>query len=393
MTASTRERIFSVDVLRGLIMVIMAIDHTREFVNISAMSFNAEDLTQTTFALFFTRWITHFCAPVFMFTAGIGAYLRLQRGGTKAELSKFLWTRGLWLLLLELTVVRLTFFFDVSYNPIFLLVFWSIGMSMIALAAMIHLPFRAILAVSVAMIAFHNLADRITPEQLGVAPWLWNIFHRPGLLLANPVLIVGYPLIPWIGVIGVGFCFGHLYGRPSDERRRIMIWMGVTMTVAFVALRFVNVYGDPLHWTTQSRTGFTLLSFLRATKYPPSLLFLLMTLGPAIAFLGLIDKVQPKPANPLVVFGRTPQFYFIMHIAVIHVVAILLGVVRYGYQPFLLTPPPTMGGPNPLYPADYGWGLTTTYLVWVVVVIVMYPMCRVLARLKASRRDWWLSYL
>lgn len=382
-----KERIVSVDVLRGLVMVLMAIDHTREFVNISAMSFRADDLTRTTTALFLTRWVTHFCAPVFMFTAGIGACLRLQRGDSTRELSTFLWTRGLWLLFLELTAVRLVFFFDITYNPIFLLVFWSIGMSMIVLAGMVYLPNRLVLAVSVAMIAFHNMADSMTPEQLRLAPWLFNLLHRSGPVHTDPLVIVGYPLIPWIGVMGVGFCFGRLYQRSSLERRHLMLWIGTGLTVAFVVLRFFNLYGDPSPWQS------SFLSFLATTKYPPSLLFLLMTLGPAIIFLGLADGLQASADNPLVVFGRTPQFYFIVHLALIHALAIGMGLARYGYQPFIFTPPPTIGGARDLYPPDYGWNLGTTYLAWFGVVAAMYPLCRWMARFKARNPAWWVSYL
>jgi uncharacterized membrane protein len=373
-------------------MIIMALDHTREFVNASVLIFNPEDLTKTTYALFFTRWITHFCAPVFAFTAGLGAYLRLQRNGDKRELSRFLWTRGLWLIVLEFTAVRFAFFFNVNYNPSFLLVFWMLGIGMIALAALIHLPFRALAGVSIAMIALHNLLDKVTPAQFGAYGWIWNVLHQPGLIYPSPAIIVAYPLIPWIGVMSAGFCFGQIYRLPDERRRKALIVTGLALTAAFILLRFVNVYGDLRPWTSQPRPGFTLLAFLRTNKYPPSLDFLLMTLGPAIAFLGLFDRVRVKPSSPLLVFGRTPQFFFIVHIAVIHLFAIGMGYMKYGSQPFLWQPSPNIGG-APIYPAGYGWSLPVTYLVWIAVVIVMYPMCRWLSDLKARRRDWWLSYM
>ena len=386
------KRVFSIDALRGLIIIIMALDHTREFVNASALTFDPEDLSKTTYALFFTRWITHFCAPVFAFTAGMGAFMRLERGGTTGELSRFLVTRGLWLIFLEFTIVRFTFFFNVDYNPTFLLVFWMLGVSMIALAALIHLPYRALAVASVAMIALHNLLDKITPAQFGGYGWIWNILHQPGLIYPKPVVIVAYPLIPWIGVMAAGFCFAKVYRLPDDRRRKVLIATGLAITAAFILIRFANVYGDIRPWATQPRPGFTLLAFLRTNKYPPSLLYLMMTLGPAITFLGLIDRVQPKITNPVIVFGRTPQFYFIVHIAVIHLFAIALGYLRYGAQPFLWQPSPNIGG-APTYPAGYGWSLTATYLVWIAVVVTMYPLCRWLANLKATRREWWLSYL
>jgi uncharacterized membrane protein len=389
-----RERVFSVDLVRGLIIAIMALDHTRDFVNSSALLFNPEDLSKTTHALFFTRWITHFCAPVFAFTAGIGAFLRLERGLGKAELSRFLWTRGLWLVVLEFTAVRLVFFFGLNYtdHPTFFLVFWMLGISMIALAALIHLPFRVLAGVSIAMIALHNLADRITPAEFGSYSWIWNVLHQPGLINADPVMIIGYPLIPWIFVVSAGFCFGKVYRLPSEQRSKLLIWTGLALTAAFVLIRFVNVYGDLRPWAPQANPGFTLLSFLRVTKNPPSLDFLLMTLGPAIAFLGLVDRAQPKASNPFIVFGRTPLFFFVAHFAVIHLIAIAMGYMRYGAQPFLWQPSPVVGG-APIYPEGYGWSLPTTYAVWLLVVVVMYPLCLWLAKLKARRRDWWLSYL
>ncbi len=388
---TTKQRIFSVDVLRGLIIVIMALDHTREYVNAQAITFNPEDLTKTTYAFFFTRWITHFCAPVFAFTAGLGAFLKLERGGTKAELSRFLWTRGLWLVFLELTAVRFTFFFSLTDNPTFLLVFWMLGVGMIALAALIHLPFRVLAGLSIAMIALHNLLDKITPAQFGGYGWIWNVLHQPGMVYPDPAVIAGYPLIPWVGVMAAGFCFGRIYRLPDERRRKTLIMLGLALTAAFIVLRFVNVYGDLRPWEVQPRPGFTLLAFLKTNKYPPSLLYLLMTLGPAILLLGLIDRVRPAVNNALLVFGRTPQFFFIMHIAVIHLLAVALGYYTYGAQPFLWTPPPGVGGTG--YPENYGWSLGTTYLAWMTVVVVMYPMCRILANLKATRREWWLSYL
>jgi uncharacterized membrane protein len=388
------ERVQAVDILRGIVMVIMALDHTRDYVHAAAMAFPPEDLTRTTAAIFFTRWITHVCAPVFMFTAGVSAYLRLERGGRKADLSRFLVSRGLWLVVLEFTIVRAGFFFDLSFNPLFLLVFWALGMSMIALAALIHLPPRVLAAVSVAMIALHNLSDGVAPAQLGAFGRVWQLLHAPGLLTAGPpVVIVAYPLLPWIGVMAAGFCFGRVYRLPADRRRSLLIRVGLVAIAAFVVMRWLNIYGDPRPWIAQSRPLFTLLSFLNASKYPPSLLFLLMTLGPALLFLGLVDRVRLSERHPFIVFGRVPLFYFVLHIPLIHALAIGLTWLRYGSAPFLFLPPPTLGTPRELFPPNYGWELWVTYALWLVVVVALYPVCRWFARLRARRRDWWLSYL
>jgi uncharacterized membrane protein len=390
----TRTRVQAVDILRGLVMVIMALDHTRDFVHSAAMVFQPEDLRQATPAIFMTRWITHFCAPVFMFSAGIGAFLRLERGGTRAELSRFLWTRGFWLVVLEFTVVRAGFFFELGFDPLFLLVFWALGISMIALAVLVHLPYRVLLAVAVASIALHNLFDGVTAAQFGPFGWAWQILHAQGLLLAGPpTVIVAYPLVPWIGVMAAGYCCGRVYRLPPARRRAVLSGLGLALTAAFLVIRAVNGYGDPRPWTAQSGPVFALLSFLNTTKYPPSLAFLLMTLGPALVLLALIDHLRVGERNPLLVFGRVPLFYFVLHIPLIHAIAIALTWLRYGGAPFLFTPPPTLGTPRDVFPPDYGWDLWAVYGVWAVVVLALYPVCLWFMRLRARRRDWWLSYL
>jgi uncharacterized membrane protein len=390
----TRQRVDSVDLLRGLVMVVMALDHTRDFVNSAAMAYRPEDLTQTTAAVFLTRWVTHFCAPVFMFCAGLGASFWLERRGDRSALSRFLWTRGVWLVLLELTVVRFAFFFDVDYSVVMLLVFWSLGLSMIALAGLIYLPVRALAALSLGVIVLHNLADGVQAASLGSAAWLWNVLHQPGAIAAgHRVVVVGYPLVPWMAVMALGFCAGRAYRLPAGTRRRRLVGSGLALTAAFVVLRWANVYGDPSPWEAQGTAIRTILSFLNTTKYPPSLLFLLMTLGPAIALLGALDGARPGERNPLLVFGRVPLFYFVLHLALIHAMEVGLTWLRYGSAPFVLMVPPTLGSPRDAFPADYGWSLTTTYVVWIGIVAALYPVCLWFSRLKRRRREWWLSYL
>lgn len=392
------KRVAPVDWLRGAVMIIMALDHTREFIHTGAMTFQPEDLTRTTPILFFTRWITHFCAPVFMFTAGMSVWFKLHRDQDRAGLARFLVSRGLWLVLLEVTVVRFAFFLNWTFDPIFLLVFWALGLSMVALAALIWLPTPLIAGVSIAMIALHNLVAPLSGATLAEMGWwgkLAMVLHQPGLLWPSPVTIVSYPLVPWIGVMAGGFALARVYAWPGERRRRALIAGGLALTVLFVALRSLNVYGDLRPWAMQDRGAvFTALSFLNTTKYPPSLDFLLMTLGPALLVLGLIDKINPRNTNPFVVFGRTPLFYFVAHIFAVHAVAILLGWWTYGWQPFLLLPPPTLGTPLEQFPSGYGWSLPATYAAWLFVVLALYPACRWYAEFKRRRRDlWWLSYL
>lgn len=390
-----RQRLASVDLLRGLVMVIMALDHTRDYVHEAAMISRPEDLAQTTAAIFLTRWITHVCAPVFMFCAGLGAFFWSERKGrTPANLSRFLLTRGLWLIVLEFTLVRVGFFFHLDYSLVILLVFWALGMCMIALAGLVHLPYRLLVVLSLGMILLHNAADGIRAADFGRWAWVWNVLHQQGVIqTGGPALLVAYPLIPWMGVMAAGFCFGRLYRLPSERRKPLFVRLGLALSAAFVVLRVLNVYGDPAPWTAQESFGFTVLSFLNTTKYPASLQFLLMTLGPAIALLGWIDDARPSDRNPLLVFGRVPLFYFVLHIPLIHAIAVFMTWLEYGVTPFLFLPPPTLGSPRELFPPDYGWSLGTTYLVWIAAVAALYPVCLWFSRIKARSRSWWISYL
>lgn len=358
-------RIQSVDALRGLIMIVMALDHTRDFFHSAALQFQPEDLSRTTAAIFFTRWITHFCAPVFMFTAGVGAYFLLQRGRTKAQVSSFLWTRGLWLIVLDLTAVR--FAMTWGQGPLLINVLWGLGWAMIALALLIHLPVRVLASLSVAVIALHNLADPISLPGL----------HQLGVFQVHgATVVISYTLIPWFAVMSAGFCFGEIF----TKHKQWMPAIGLGLTAAFLIIRTVNIYGDPAHWSGG------ILSFLRCNKYPPSLDFLLMTLGPAILLLSLFDKLQFRPFSPLLIFGRVPLFYFLVHLYLIHLLAVALTWIRYRQ----LVPV------NPLlriYPPGYGYRLWAVYVIWIAIMAMLYPLCFWFASVKQRRHDWWLSYL
>jgi len=385
-------RVASIDALRGMVMIIMALDHTRDYFHSAAMIFQPEDLTRTNAILFFTRWITHLCAPVFMFSAGLGAFFWLSRDGrTKRELTRFLWTRGLWLVVLDVTVVRFAMLFGMREGILILSVLWALGWSMVLLGLLVHLPLPALTALSIAGIALHNLADPIQAAQFGAFAPIWNILHQLGVFpVAGVPVLTAYPLIPWVFVMSAGFCFGHLFQLPS--RRQWLLRFGLALSVGFLIVRGINAYGDPQPWSN-TIPGTAVMSFLRTNKYPPSLAYLLMTLGPAMLLLWWLDRLNLKPANSLMVFGRVPLFYFIGHLFAIHSLTIPLALARYGHAGFLLHPLPSMGGDAKLYPPGYGYDLWVVYVVWLVVVALMYPLCLWFARLKQRRNDWWLSYL
>jgi uncharacterized membrane protein len=369
-------------------MVLMALDHVRYF--LMDVRVNPTDAATTTVPLFFTRWITHLCAPVFMVLAGVGARLSLGRGRDPGSLSRFLLTRGLWLVLLELTVARAAWQFNFDYGYSAALVLWALGWCMVALAAVVHLPDRWILLVGGAMVLLHNLADGVAAPGLGNLGWLWTILHEPGTITlgSGAGLFVLYPLVPWIGVMALGYAAGPIFTTEPALRDRTCVRLGLGLLAAFLILRWVNRYGDPSPWSVQSSLTRTVLAFLDTTKYPPSLLYLLMTLGPAVMFVPLFDRLQGRFADLLRVLGQVPLFFWLLHVPLIHGVAVALSLVRYGtVTPWLVRNPPVD------QPPDYGYGLPVVYFVTLAVVAVLYPVCRWFAAVKKRRRSVWLSYL
>jgi uncharacterized membrane protein len=395
--AQPAPRIQSVDALRGAIMILMAIDHIRDYIARSAMQFLPSDLARTTAAIFFTRWITHLCAPIFMLTAGLGAFLWMSRGHrSKGELARFLISRGVWLIFLELTVLRVIVFSQISFHasPVILLILWAIGLSMIALAGLIYLPMRLLAGLSIAIIALHNLLDSVSAERFGRTAWLWDILHQQNVFAFLGInFVTAYPVLPWIGVMAGGYCLGTLFSWDAKRRERFLMRLGLALTVAFVVLRAINLYGDPVRWRHQPSPLFTVLSFLNTTKYPPSLDFLLMTLGPGIVAMAWLERFHFSFTNPLIVFGRVPFFYYVTHLLVAHLIAIAMNLARYGRTSFLLIAPPSKGNRSELFPPDYGFPLWTVYAVWVGVLLLLYPACLCFARLKQRRHNWWFTDL
>ena len=404
-TDSSRGRVDSIDLLRGIVMVIMMLDHTRDFVHNAALQFDPTDPTHTNVALFFTRWITHFCAPVFVFLAGTGAYLQFLRGKSKGELSKFLVTRGLWLIVLEVTVVKFGVFFNFDYRFLgFLQVIWVIGVSMIILAALIHFPLKIVTAFGLLMIFFHNLLDGFRVQSWrgpeGPLPStfqkLWMVLHQPFeafpvLPVLSPVVFVVYPLIPWVGAMAVGYAFGALYKLDFQRRRRLLLIIGGVTTGLFIVMRAIDVYGDPSNWSQQKNIVYTVLSFLNTTKYPPSLLFLLMTLGPTILALVFFNSRSSygRIGQFFITFGRVPLFFYLLQWYAAHIISVLLHLAFGKPVGWLFRSPVDFSGPPP----GVGFNLGIVYVAWIVWVLLLYPLCKWFAGVKQRRKDWWLSYL
>lgn len=386
-TASHRPRLESIDLLRGLIMIVMAIDHTRDFFGMPGAS--PTNLATTTAALFMTRWITHFCAPVFFLLTGTGAALSLAKQSS-AQLSRYLFTRGLWLIFLEVVVMRcFAYQFNVDFQVTMLIVLWALACAMITLAALCRLPLSVVAAIGGAMVVGHNLLDTVRIDHP-----VWTLLHQQGFVVNSPtfVLFTAYPLIPWVGVTALGFVLGRVYTWEAQRRQALLLRLGLGMIAAFLALRAINMYGDPSHWKHQASALFTVLSFLNTTKQAPSLLFLLMTLGPAMLLLWAIDRRTPAVLRPALVIGKVPLFYFISHFVLIHLLAVVVCYARYGSAHWMFESP-DLGNYPFTPPPGWGFSLPTVYAVWALVVVSLYPLCKWFGELKQRRRDWWLSYL
>ncbi len=367
--ALPKKRIDAIDILRGIVMVIMALDHTRDF--FQPINFNPTDLRQATTALFLTRFITHYCAATFVFLAGTGSFFYLSRGKTKNEAFKFLLSRGLWLILLELTVIHWGW-----GGGLFLQVIWAIGVSMMLLAFLIYLPKPVILLFGLLLIFGHDLFDKVdtstfTPNQ----QMMWAFIRVQTIvnLWGNDVFIL-YPLVPWIGVMAAGYCFGTLYTIDAKSRKKWLAILGCGALVLFVIIRFFNFYGDPFLWRDQGNLHRTILSFINVSKYPPSLDYLLITLGPGMLLLAYLEDRSNTLTDIFVVFGRVPLFYYILHLYLLHGLAIITGLI-------------TGQGSNLTFSLAY------VYLVWLFAVALLYFPSKWFMQYKKTHKQWWLSYL
>ena len=383
-------RIESIDILKGLVMVIMALDHTRDYFHYDSFLFSPGDPTQSNLPMFFTRWITHFCAPAFSFLAGLSAYMVSKRK-TKKELSSFLFKRGLWLVFIEFTIVNFSWYFDIAFLNLGLLVIWVLGISMIVLAGIIYLQRNYILVLSCLIIFGHNLLDSVHFD----GNILWSVLHELNIFdLGNDYkLITAYPLVPWIAVMSLGYYFGGFYNKSFDANRRKKVFntIGVLSVVLFIVLRLVNAYGNPSPWINYDSISKNLISFFNPSKYPPSLMYLLMTLGVTFIFLANAEKLKGKLVDFFKTFGRVPFFYYIVHIYVIHILALFFAELSgFGWEIMILkdwvTEVPALKG--------YGVNLGFVYLIWIGIIILLYPLCSKFDQYKQNNKDKrWLSYL
>lgn len=382
-------RIESIDLLRGIVIIIMAIDHVRGYFHADKFAFDATDLTKTNATIFFTRWITHFCAPAFVFLAGTSASIISQRKSIR-ELSKFLFTRGLWLVFVELTIVCFGWFFDPGFHFFALGVIWALGISMIVMSLLVHLPLKMVLIIGLVILFGHNMLDGIEVEGNSFKAFLWAVLHDSRRFeFGYPNVNAQYPVLAWIGIMALGYATGSLFKNevsPAKRNKYLMI-IGITAILLFIILRAFNIYGDHAPWSVQKNFLFTLLSFLNTTKYPPSLLYSLMTVGPALVFLSLMEKPLGKWAQPFLHFGRVPMFFYILHIYLIHSLVTVAIVVTGGdWHETVIK-----NGLKNFHPRFSLW---VVYIVWVAVIVILYPFCKWYDKYKSAHKEkWWLSYL
>lgn len=385
-TPPAKQRLASIDMLRGAAIVLMALDHVRDFFHDKAWIMDPLDPAKTDLALYLTRWVTHFCAPTFILLAGVSAFLQGVNGKSKKALSWFLLSRGLWLILLELTVIN--FGWNFSFAGFALIVIWAIGVAMVVLSALVWLPTRVVLAIGLIIVAGHNLLDPIRAEALDGWGPLWMVLHQQGFI--PPMVFVAYPVLPWIGVMCLGYGLAPVFQMEPVRRARILTLAGLAMIVGFLVLRGFNLYGNPRPWSDQPgvvRDGFSLFN---VAKYPPSLDYLLITLGPALMLLPHLEKAKGWFAQVLLDFGRAPLAFYILHIFLGHAIMMGWGMMTgHPARPFI----GFMADPRPLVESGWGHPLWVVYLVWAIVLVILWPVCRWWGEFKRTRRDWWLSYL
>lgn len=369
-----KKRIESIDIMRGIVMVVMALDHTRDF--LTNLSYQPTDLSKASTILFLTRFVTHYCAATFVFLAGTSAFLTISRGKTKNQAARFLVSRGLWLIFLELTIIRFGWLMDLDYHFIFLQVIWAIGCSMLVLAALIYLPMPFIAAFGFILIFGHDLCDNFTAQGLNpVVTDIWDFLHITGIVKIGSVHVMAfYPLVPWIGIMALGYCFGTLYKMDAARRQKLLVIIGCSAILLFIAIRSFNFYGDPFNWTDQHSWYRDILSFIDINKYPPSLDYVLITLGPVMLLLAAFEHVHNRLSDIFLVYGRVPLFYYILHLYLLRLLMFATFIIADKHK-------------------GYSFSLWVVYAVWLLAVFILYFPCRWFMKYKQTHKQWWLSYL
>lgn len=386
-----RNRITSIDLLRGLVMMIMALDHVRDFFHDQRISSDPLDFQTTTPALYFTRWITHFCAPVFLLLAGTSAYL-MSLKMSKQKLSAFLIKRGFWLIFVEVAIIAFAVSFNPFYNALILQVIWATGISMILLGLMVRLPFSVIFITGLIIVFGHNLLDYPEAAHKTDAGFWWDLVHHGKFTVytfaKNHVVVIAYAFLPWTGIMLMGYCMGKLFEPSVDPawRKKVLIYTGSSLIIFFVIIRSINAYGDPVPWTQQRDGLFTFLSFMNVNKYPPSLMYISILIGPALIFLALAENINNRLSSIITIYGRVPFFYYVVHFFLIHTLSFITMLISgLSAEEIWVTN-------FPFRPA-FGYELWVVYLFWLLVLIIMYPLCKKYNQYKNTHRHWWLSYL
>ena len=386
------KRIYPIDFTRGLVMIIMALDHVRDLMHVSSVTQSPTDLATTTPMLFFTRWITYLCAPVFVFLAGTSAYISFKNKNNRAESSRFLLKRGLWLILLEFSFVNLGLFFDPGFHNLIFEVIAAIGFGFIILSVLLKQSLKTICLIGLVIIFFHGLFPLIPFVPGSALRVVLSPLFSPGVfpITSNRVFIMGYPPIPWLGIMLVGFASGKLFELPVTERKKIFMQTGWGSLLLFVLLRLINIYGDPFRWSLQKNPVYSLLSFMNITKYPPSLLFCLVTLGIMFLIFAFTGQSKGRIADMVSVYGKTPLFYFILHFYIIHGLLIIVLLLQgFHWADFNFTSG-IFGRPKE---GRSGLSLGLVYLIWIAVVMVLYKPCAMFGKYKAEHKNWWLKYI
>jgi uncharacterized membrane protein len=387
------KRIYSIDLTRGIVMIIMALDHVRDLMHVDSATQSPTNLATTTPLLFFTRWITHLCAPTFVFLAGSSAYLSFKSKNDIPSSRRFLLKRGLWLVLLEFVIVNFALFFDPGFHTLIFEVIATIGFGFVILSLLLKLSVRTITIIGLTIIFFHNLLTLIPFGQASMTsrPILASLYEMAVFPLSSGrILVIGYPPIPWLGIMLVGFASGKLFELPQDKRRKIFLNIGGVALLLFVLLRFVNIYGDPSPWSSQRTAVYTFLSFMNVTKYPPSLLYCLVMLGIMFLILGFAEQEKNRIADLVLAYGKAPLFYFIIHLYLIHCLLIILLFLQGFHWADLSFASGGFGRPKGM---TNGIPLWAVYLVWIGVVAVLYKPTAWFGRYKAAHKYWWLSYM